>query len=75
MKTYTVINTIRHAAAEQPLKDYLPGKTIVLSDAHAAPLLDAGDISGPVETKADDVAAPLPAAENVAAPVEPKGKK
>ena len=52
MRIYTVINAIRHADAEQPLKDYAPGELIELSEVHAAPLLDSGDISGPADNAA-----------------------
>ena len=52
MKTYTVTDAIRHADAQQPVKEYQPDDTIELSDEHAAVLLASGHVTGPIAGKA-----------------------
>lgn len=71
MRIYTVINAIRHADAEQPLKDYAPGELIELSEVHAAPLLDSGDISWPAVDDAAKDDAPGESIKPSEAPAEP----
>ncbi len=54
MKTYTVVNTIKHGTTQDDVTDYEPGDPIELDEKQAAPLLKSGDVvEAPVKAEAE----------------------
>ena len=51
MNTYSVVTAVEYGDTVKKVKRYEAGSTINLDDDTAAPLLNVGAISGPIEAK------------------------